>query len=310
MARISLIFIFCLLSSSVIAGGAPRPEVLHIEGDYKSKTWTKIARSEKLSLKWLFNKLERSSTGRALINAARKQAKIQGQTLFDVVKSGETSMTDTTLVRRFSPSEPNKISYESKSLVYLNRELKGLDALLDLAHELTHFAFRHPFNPYQSFPEAHEFISSTIEGEGGEVQAFLVECQVLRDLYPRKAKSRDQCRSVWDASNERYSFHLGTKEFYKVGPFKNEMINDLDAGREPASENLPLQKDTPTFISSAWGLPYPYAALKEYKIIKSKVCENDKKRLELMEKKQRNPAAERQFSTLKRMFLSRCSTSS
>ena len=46
------------------------------------------------------------------------------------------------------------------------------------------------------------------------------------------------------------------------------------------------------FISSAWGLPYPVAAVKEYTNIMDRVCKNDQNRLSLMQHKMtRAPAS-------------------
>jgi hypothetical protein len=45
------------------------------------------------------------------------------------------------------------------------------EAILDLAYELTHFSLRLPLTLFIKF-FAKEFIVSTVEGRGGEVEAF------------------------------------------------------------------------------------------------------------------------------------------
>jgi hypothetical protein len=161
-----------LISFSALTG----EKTLHREWgsrDY-NRTWTKLAPFEKDSIKWLLMKLKTSETGRKLIGLAKTKARREGKSLLELIEGGEGSMTDTTLVRRFSPDEPNDVEYRVESQVFVNRDLMAKDALLDLAHELTHFVFREPFNPYGNTFSLNAFISNTIEGKGGEVDAFLM----------------------------------------------------------------------------------------------------------------------------------------
>ena len=65
-----------------------------------------------------------------------------------------------------------------RSEIRLNRELSMADALLDLAHELTHFVQREIFNPYSLQFSALQFLEESIEGQGGEAQAYISECKV------------------------------------------------------------------------------------------------------------------------------------
>ncbi len=113
-----------------------------------------------------------------------------------MVKVGDSSLTDTTLVRKFSPHSPEHVIYESRSVVYISRHLAWDDALLDLAHELTHYVYRESFNPYAESFNAKDFIKGTIEGKGGEVQAFLTECRVLKELFSSRVQSRSHCLKI------------------------------------------------------------------------------------------------------------------
>ena len=113
----------------------------------------------------LLEELATTPTGADLIHKARKKAKAQGVTLESLVNIGPLSATDTTLVRRFSRTRPREISYEKTSVIYLNKNLKALDALLDLAHELVHFTRRDAFNPYGKHFALANFISSMAGGK-------------------------------------------------------------------------------------------------------------------------------------------------
>src|SRR5690554_4482766 len=182
--------------------------------------WTSFSQSEELNVKNLIQHLSKAPSGRALLLEARKKARLQGLTLLDVIKPGSGSLTDTTLIRRFSPNRPDQVAYETRSVVYVNRSLNQYDALLDLAHELTHFVYRGEFNPYQLDFSLGEFIKGTIEGRGGEAQAFVKECEVLGELFPSKRRSHQGCSEVTDKTG-RVSQDLVVKKFYQIGPYKD-----------------------------------------------------------------------------------------
>lgn len=270
---------------------AAEEKTIHIEGQITRGTWMDYTSSEELNFRKLFELLSRSRTGERLIKEATYKASRMGNTLPDVVKVGEGSLTDTTLVRKFSPLAPEQVIYESRSVVYLSRYLSWDNALLDLAHELTHFVYRESFNPYSENFNVKDFIKSTIEGDGGEVQAFLTECRVLRELFSRKASTHSHCEKI---ENERgdLSYTKAVELFYHVGSYYSGFRKQLES-RSIASSFSDLKPEKINFISSAYGVPYPLAALMEYDLVLKKVCENDKKRLAYMQQgPQRTPAAD------------------
>lgn len=272
---------------------AKTPLMIDVDEEIRfNDPWYVKSKSDEENFKRLVNGLKKIPTGKKVIEKAQEKAAQQGMTLFDVIAAGDGSLTDTTLVRRFSASDPTQVMYETKSRVYLNRHLKTLDALLDFAHELTHFTYREPFNPYDSRFRLKEFIKSTVEGRGGEVDAYLVECRVLQELLPGTGLRNSNCQRVLDQQSGIVSKDLGVQEFYKVG-------NHYETLRKELSKFAVNEKDLPAaspneafFISSAWGLPYPVAAVKEYVNIMDRVCKNDQNRISLMENKvSRSPAS-------------------
>jgi hypothetical protein len=296
---ISLYFI-CI--HSVFAGGYLD------EGGKLSQTtkWTKYTSVEKRNLKFLLLYLAKSNTGRELIRKANQKAKSYGQTLYDVIKPGSGSITDTTLIRRFSQKNPDDISYESRSKVYINNQLNQHDALLDLAHELTHFVFRKSFNPYDTKFTLPQFIASTVEGEGGEVHAFMTECRVLQELFPDKLQTRYNCKKIISTYTGKISKELAVKKFYSIGPYYQKFKHKLDL--HGIADNFPfISQEEVGFVSSAYGMPYPIAAYHEYRTVISKVCENDKRRISYMKvgDKGRTPAS---ISQIKKDYLDRCSS--
>lgn len=266
-----------LLSLSSMAFGLVEKHI-HTEGSMTNgRTWMDYTSSSELNLKKLMELLSRSDTGEKLLKEAQYKASRSGLTLLDVIKVGEGSLTDTTLVRKFSPHSPEHVIYESRSVVYLNRHLAWDDALLDLAHELTHYIYRESFNPYSDSFNAKDFIKGTIEGSGGEVQAFLTECKVLSELFSKTVQSRSHCLKIQDESGA-LSFTKAVELFYHVGNYFDDFKSQLaKRGMDSSFSNLKSEKIN--FISSAYGVPYPIAALMEYELVVNKVCENDKKRL-------------------------------
>ncbi len=277
-------------------GNLAHAEYLFVEGGFSPlKKWSAFSKDELLNLKNLYQQLLKSKTGKTLLKLAKSKADNHGETLYDIVEAGEGSLTDTTLIRRFSPSNPEHIVYESKSKIFLNKELTQYDALLDLAHELTHYVYRENFNPYAKNFSLEEFIKNTIEGRGGEVEAFLVECKIHDELFPGKLKDRHNCEKIYDEDLKKFSFSKAVKRFYQVGVYYDSFTNVLSKhGISKAFPNVSDQKIS--FVSSAYGIPYPVAAFEEYLSVLNKVCENDKRRLGYMKReKDRRPASISKF---------------
>lgn len=287
MKKISL-FIFITFALSAFA---LEEKTIHVEGSMSvGRTWMDYTSSKELNLKKLLELLSRSETGEKIIKEAKFKAARTGLLLEDVIKVGDSSLTDTTLVRKFSPHSPEHVIYESRSVVYISKNLAWDDALLDLAHELTHYVYREGFNPYSESFNAKDFIKSTIEGSGGEVQAFLTECRVLRELFSRRVQSRSNCQKIEDSSGQ-LSYSKAVELFYHIGSYYDGFNNQLKK-RDIASSFSDLKPEKINFISSAYGVPYPVAALMEFDLVVNKVCENDKKRLAYMQQgPKRGPAS-------------------
>jgi hypothetical protein len=247
--------------------------------------WYNKNKTEEENFKKILMAIAKSSSGKTIIQKATDKAAERGLTLIDVLASGDGSLTDTTLVRRFQASDPTNVAFETRSKVYINRHLKTLDAMLDLSHELTHFTYREAFNPYDHRFKLKDFIKTTVEGRGGEVDAYLVECKVLQELLPGEVGTRSNCTKVYDKKSGTLSKERGIEEFYKVGSHIRDFQKDLDKFSLDQNEIPKISGDDATFISSAWGLPYPVAAVKEYQNIMDRVCKNDQNRLGLLQTK-------------------------
>jgi hypothetical protein len=282
MLKLALIF-FIALSFITINARERQARVIHTEKRAAhTGNWLELGSNEQQSVVELIRLLEKSETGKKLLGQAQIRARETGRTLIDVISAGEGSLTDTTLIRRFTPENPDRVVYETRSVVTVNRHLRVREAVLDLAHELTHFTYRQAFNPYQTQFTLKSFVRSTVEGEGGEVEAFLIECQVLFELYPEAGSSNTHCQQIVDPLTGRLSKERGIQNFYRIGAFRDHFVKEM-ADFNLAEGDLPLLSGLePLFISSAWGLPYPVAAFREYVTIMGRACENDLKRLEIL----------------------------
>ncbi len=270
--------------------------------DENAKWYTLHERAED-SISFLIKIIEKSNVGKKLLINAQIKAFENGLLLTDVIKAGESSLTDTTLIRKFSKNNPLDIIYEANSIVYLNIHLSIKDALLDLSHELTHFVHRKPFNPYIMNFTLSEFIKDTIEGSGGEVDAFIMECNVLSELFPKEFRKESNCQSIVGA-DFKISKDLATKKFYRVGRYLDSFKESLEkSGVDKEFDKI--SGDEVRFVSSAYGLPYPIAAFKEYKTVVKKVCENDSARLQYL-RQSRNIASTNEFSNLESLHDKRC----
>jgi hypothetical protein len=290
--------IFILFSQSVFA------EYLFTENKFQAnKKWKSFSTQADQNLKNLLRTLIRSKTGKLLVKKANKKAKESGQNLLAVIKAGNGSLTDTTLIRKFTVGAPDEITYETKSVVYLNNELNQYDALLDLAHELTHYVYRKNFNPYEMNFTLSQFIKNTVEGIGGEVQAFMMECKVQKELFPRQDSGRYNCMKITDGRTGKLSYKRAVEYFYRVGDYYHSFAETLK--KHGIREKFPkVTNSKASFVSSAYGIPYPVAAFEEYLTVINKVCENDKKRIGYFKNAgNRAPAS---LGKMQRIYKKRC----
>ncbi|EQC50792.1 hypothetical protein [Bacteriovorax sp. DB6_IX] len=308
-SKILTIFLTFVLSTQVMAieKWANRGGLIDSSENWKRKrTWRQLAKSDRDALNEIFRIVETSKQGQALLARARVKARKENKSLLDVVTAGDVSVTDTTLIRKFSSSSPFDVNYHAKSIVILDRGHNVKNAVLDLVHELTHYTFKVPFNPYKNRFTINSFLKDTIEGRGGEVDAFLVECKIGKEIFGRSEIS-PQCMSIIDSKGE-FSRDLAIAEFYKLGSFFDKFVAMAKNNHLRLEKFRYLSRDHGLLISSAWGSPYPLAIIREYTTIMGKVCENDRKRLSYYGKTGgRLPASEYlSFKKMKKEITVRC----
>ncbi|MBF0359987.1 MAG: hypothetical protein HQK49_03210 [Oligoflexia bacterium] len=264
--------------------------------DYSKIAWTKISKKESDNYKYLFALLKRSETGSLLLSLLMEREGLSLEELLEsqMISTADSSHTNMTLKRIFDHLGNANYQYSSKILV--DRNLNLIDASLDLAHELTHYLYRVKINPYHSdfFTKdgLKKFIISNIEGPGGEINAYLVECRVLQELNIKLSISNISNRGERESNNCKFFSSSDDsvarvellKEFYKLGSDYNRFVSEIKSFKSLmlSEEDFPFisNKLGNIFISSLYDSNYPMALLTEYQEILKKVCMQDRGRIE------------------------------
>ncbi len=304
MKTLTSSILFWLLFTHVFAS-----ELILGSVDY-GKKWINLASNEKSSKEMLISLLCQTTYGKKVVKAAQQKAAMRGKSLIDLIVVGNGSVTDTTLIRRFAKSDPEIVEYENRSEVYLNSDLSIKNAILDLAHELTHFTRREPFNPYLDSFNFISFLRATIEERGGEAEAFIAECKVMRQLFAGKVFNESKCPQIIDVATGKFSLKLTKQRFYQVGAQYGQFWEEAAKLGVTRAEVPEVSDGQAIFISSAYGLPYPLATIREYQSMMRRVCHNDERRLGYMkEKLGRSPASvtvKKSYKQMERSFFKRC----
>jgi hypothetical protein len=205
--------------------------------------------------------------------------------------------------------------------VQLRAEASFAQLLSDLAHELTHAGAKPSWDPYDPGFGPTDYVRAAIEGPGGELDAILAECRVLKELSLRRfSPSTEQPAEGTSPKGldalyaSQCAPHLGPdgepsrpslrKAFYRVGKHYGELLEYFTEGRGTNRGGMPssgplsplsplsllsllslLSNEAPVFLSSTGLAPYPVALLREYGALNRVACENSRRRLE------REPAA-------------------
>lgn len=182
-----------------------------------------------------------------------------------IVFGSPVSRTDAVLTRSMSPVTGEQ-TVSREITIYLKKHGRIESTVLDLIHELVHAVLSKPLDPYAPDLNLRGYITQTLEGPGGEIEAVYTECQFLKEqAWEHKQDSR--C--------ERYSDKLSRAriraDFYRVGEHKQML--------DSHTLKIPITSAAPVFISSTGNAPYPVALYYEYQEINRQACENARRRI-------------------------------
>lgn len=214
-------------------------------------------------------------SGVLLLDRAKKHWAVQNALeLIPKFRWARISKTDAVITRYFNP-KTGKERKERKVTVFLKKDQKSEDLVLDLVHELVHATARAGWDPYDPDLTAVRYIQEAIEGEGGEADALLQECQVGLELGVLIKKTAERCFPYQKNSGALDRDRILT-DFYRIGSWHDELLHGLGA----EIKKFPLiTSESPLLYSSTAQLPYPVALLREYDQMSEVACKNSKRRL-------------------------------
>ena len=219
--------------------------------------------------------LASSPTGKALLEKAASFWKYkEGHGLVSHLKWGEASRTDAVLIRKLDPVTGQE-SREREVTIYLKKTPSLNDLVLDIAHELVHATSRPGWDPYDPLLTPGKYIWTSIEGEGGEVEAVFAECKVSSELPALQPLYVKRCGQYLEPGQKEIVRTRIRADFYRVGKWNPELQRNL--GAETVMFPL-LSKDSPHLYSSTGRAPYPAALYQEYKELTQLACENTARR--------------------------------
>lgn len=287
------LFLFFLIIG-LLGWGLPtfaRPihsQILHQGHSIGRPEWNRVLKDFKGAIPYLFEVLSSTPMGKNLLMAAKTVSKKRGNKLESQISLSAKSYTDTTVVRKYNLKEPLKTHFSIRSVVKIQRDNTLFVGVLDLAHELVHFTYRPPVNPYLSTWSFPEFFRQSLEGAGGEVEALSMECIIRTQLIERYFNSNENllgaCRQ-YVKEDGVLKYELLRAHFYRVGANFKELRKkflNLEMGQRVLNSLTDLN---PVFTSSIYNLPYPLAIYYEFEQMTQKVCDNDMNRLVILKRK-------------------------
>ena len=229
--------------------------------------------------------LSLTPTGNHLITLASVEALRMEVDLLDIIRPGDFSAVTNGFSFVFDRANPTQNLTRHGVAIFLDRKVDLGRATAHLAHELVHFIMQDVPNPYDlnHTESALETIISTIEGRGGEVDASMVECQVLVELTQGLFQD-PYCQAMSDAAGN-IDREKVVASYYRMGEHYQDFVEQLRA--EGFSEDdLPhlSSEDSQLFLNLGEAdLPYPVAALEEYQRQREQVCAKHRERLSFMD---------------------------
>ncbi|MBF0315507.1 MAG: hypothetical protein HQK50_05925 [Oligoflexia bacterium] len=257
--------------------------IQHLDSKNFGQRWSQVFSNEDANIKLLMQTLSRSKTGTTLLKLASKKANTHTNDLLEhMIKSGAHSASDATIIRKTRNNTSSSASANSDQLkidyrysITIDREASIYTATLDLAHELTHFVFRQELNPYSKDFTLKNFITSIIEGPGGEASAYYIECKVWHELFRSQYPNKYLCEELTFSGNS--SLKVVASEFYSLGDYYDDFMALISKfGLRPSDFPL-IDRHTSPFISAVSDIPYPLAAAKDFIRLWKKSCQNDLK---------------------------------
>lgn len=226
--------------------------------------WTSVAQLEAL--------LRGIPEGKKVLEAAERK----DPGVLKRIKLGKASFTESTFSRTYSLLD-GKEQVRLRHEITLSTRLRLADAVVDLAHELLHFSEKGMLDPYRPGFELEQFVRKGIEGEGGELAALEVECQVAWALGRKHSDfPRHRLCERYRKPGDKFARAAARRDYYSVGTWYQETSEKL---RSAIGE---LSEEPVVFTSSFAGKPYPVALAEEFVATRNTACVNNRRKYRLI----------------------------
>jgi hypothetical protein len=231
------------------------------------------------NIKSALETLSQMEAGRPLVQKAQSVwGALTVQALAQHFQWGEVSRTDSVITRHYDSSSGTE-KRQRDTVILLRRDQPSTELLLDMAHEMVHATAQPTFDPYDPTLSSGRYIRAALEGEGGEVNAVVKECEVALEITAHTGEVIDRCKGYYGGDGRRVLNGVDRErilhDFYKVGHWKKGLMQKL--GRD-STVSLLLTEETPAFYSSTGRSPYPVALFEEFVELTRTACDNTFKR--------------------------------
>jgi hypothetical protein len=237
--------------------------------------------------------LNQTQTGQKIIEHALK--KMNYNSLVELahhIQAGSVSITQSTYERKLDPVTQQQ-SESRRVQVVLKTQQPQPDRIFDLAHELTHADASTIVKPYEPDLTLDQYIKLNLESDGGEIQAFYNECQVVKELTELNKVKTNRCKKYFNQTLAEIA-----QDFYRVGSYFTTLDSILGG---KLGTIFPLMKNSePVILSASAHASYPEALSKEYNELNQLACKNTQKRIRSIASVNAQPESRDQLMLKKR----------
>ena len=272
-----------LLGAGLIAGVAVGPYGLSETGRLNPPSFLTETKFDSKNMREALESLWQIPEGEALLSKTLNLWKLNdlGE-MSEKLKFDKVSRTDTVLTRHFDPRTKLE-TREREVTIYLKEDQPRLELILDLVHELVHATARPFFDPYDPSLTSSKYIWLAIEGEGGEVDAVMKECEFAVALSKKFNWSSTRCMTYFNKDGllkSKNAFREKvTQDFYKVGKWYSDLTRHFSLRSGDEKSLFPhLSSQQPRFFSSTGRSPYPVSLYREFEEITKTACQNSRNR--------------------------------
>lgn len=221
-------------------------------------------------LESLLFEIERTEHGEKLLKELREK----DSHFLHKIRFSHVSHTETVFSRAYFLDGHQEV-FKVEKFIQLKSSMPFLELLYDFVHELVHFTYQVPQNPYNFSRSMEDFIHNGISGKGGELEAFKMECLISWELETKEEIPTHRLCARYRKGKNTFLAALAEKDFYASGSYYEEL--------SLFKEKLPfLSPVSIRFRSSLNTIPYPIFFMREHISLRRQACTNNRKKEHLL----------------------------